>query len=236
MSESAQVPPDQIPPGQDETAGGGVDTVLLDVDGTLIDSTYFHALAWMRAFAAHDLTPDWWRVHRTVGMGGDLLVGEVCGDAVEKELGDGLRSAWTDRYRGLLNEVRAFDGAVALIESLRAAGLGVALASSGAAEFTDAALEIMAVPADTFVAVTSSEDVDRSKPEPDILDTALARAGGTAAMVIGDTVWDVESANRLGVPCVAVRSGGFGEAELVDAGAVRVVDDVGVLAREGWRP
>ncbi|MDY6808373.1 MAG: HAD-IA family hydrolase, partial [Actinomycetota bacterium] len=157
-------------------------------------------------------------------------------DEVEHELGDDLRAAWSDCYRRLLGEVRAFDGAVELIEDLRSAGLGVALASSGAAEFTDAALQILGLSADTFVAVTSAEDVDHAKPEPDILDTALARAGGERAVVIGDTVWDVESAKRLGVPCLAVRSGGFGEAELIDAGAVRVVDDVGALAREGWRP
>ncbi|MEE3850263.1 HAD family hydrolase [Gordonia sp. LSe1-13] len=213
-----------------------VDTVLLDVDGTLIDSTYFHALAWIRAFAEHDLTPDWWRVHRTVGMGGDLLVGEVCGDDVEQRLGDDLRTAWADRYRKLLPEVKAFSGTREFIGSLQRAGLRVALASSGAAEFTDAALDILGMTRDQFVAVTSSEDADNSKPEPDILAVALDKAGGGAAVVVGDTVWDVESATRLGARCVAVRSGGFSEAELREAGAVRVVDDVGVLAREGWKP
>ncbi|MFI8774223.1 HAD family hydrolase [Gordonia sp. NPDC062954] len=210
------------------------DTVLLDVDGTLIDSTYFHALAWIRAFAAHDLAPDWWRVHRTVGMGGDLLVGEVCGRDVEDRLGDELRADWADRYRQLLPEVRVFPRARTLIDQLQQAGHRVALASSGAEEFTEAALRMLGMTGDELAAVTSSEDVDRSKPEPDILATALQRAGGAGAVVVGDTVWDVESANRLGARCVAVRSGGFSEAELTAAGAVEVVDDVGELATRHW--
>ena len=137
-------------PDRDESLA---DTVLLDVDGTLIDSTYFHALAWIRAFAAHDLTPDWWRVHRTVGMGGDLLVGEVCGREVEDRLGDELRADWADRYRQLLPEVRVFPGARALIDQLQQAGHRVALASSGAQEFTEAALRMLGMAGDEFAAV-----------------------------------------------------------------------------------
>ncbi|AZG44460.1 HAD family hydrolase [Gordonia insulae] len=213
-----------------------VDTVLLDVDGTLIDSTYLHALAWIRAFAAHDLRPAWWRVHRTVGMGGDLLVGELCGPDVEDRLGDALRAEWADRYREVLPEVRPLPGARRFVEDLNGAGLTVALASSGAAEFTDAALDILRMNRDDFAAVTSSEDVDVSKPEPDILATALDRAGGTRAVLVGDTVWDIESARRLDAECVAVRSGGFAEAELSGAGAVLVVETVGDLADRGWRP
>ncbi|MYR05572.1 HAD-IA family hydrolase [Gordonia sp. SID5947] len=216
--------------------GTTVDTVLLDVDGTLVDSTYLHALAWMRAFAAHDLVPSWWRVHRTVGMGGDLLVGEVCGDDVEERLGDTLRTEWADRYRELLPEVRPLPGVRELVDRLTGRGLTVALASSGAAEFTDAALDVLGLSRDAFAAVTSAEDVDNSKPEPDILATALRRAGGRAPVVIGDTVWDIESARRLRAECVAVRTGGFGEAELLDAGAAMVVDSVEVLAQRGWAP
>jgi HAD superfamily hydrolase (TIGR01549 family) len=214
---------------------GGTDTVLLDVDGTLVDSTYLHALAWARAFRAHDLTPPWWRIHRTVGMGGDLLVGEVCGEDVEHRLGDRLRSEWADRYRELLPEVRPLPGAPELVDAIRSAGLRVALASSGAAEFTDAALDILGMTRDDFAAVTSAEDVDRSKPHPDILGTALEASGGEHALLVGDTVWDVESAARLSAACVAVRTGGFSEAELREAGAVLVVDDIGVLAQRDWR-
>ncbi len=95
----------------DADAGAPVDTVLLDVDGTLIDSTYLHALAWMRAFTAHDLTPpQWWKVHRAIGMGGDRLVGEICGDEVEESLGDTLRDDWEGHYRELVPDLRPLPG------------------------------------------------------------------------------------------------------------------------------
>lgn len=212
----------------DEIAGDPVDTVLLDVDGTLIDSTYLHALAWMRAFARHDLTPQWWRVHRTIGMGGDRLVAEICGAAVEDSLGDTLREEWSDCYREVLPEVRALPGAADLVHSLTDAGLRVALASSGKTEFTDAAMELLQLSRSDFAAVTTSEDAEGSKPAPDILAVALEKAGGERAVVVGDSTWDVEAAHRLPAECIAVRSGGFSEAELRNAGAV--------LAEQGWRP
>ncbi|MBD0862175.1 HAD family hydrolase [Gordonia sp. zg691] len=220
----------------DQNTTETIDTVLLDVDGTLIDSTYLHALAWMRAFAAHDLTPLWWRVHRAIGMGGDRLVGEICGDEVEESLGDTLRDAWSEHYRGMLADVRPLPGAVDLIRGLLDADYRVALASSGKSEFTDAALDSMGLHRDDFAAVTTSDDADSSKPAPDILSVALERAGGGRAVVVGDTVWDIESAHRLPADCVAVRSGGFAEGELRDAGAILVVDDVGDLVARGWRP
>lgn len=109
-----------------------VDTVLLDVDGTLIDSNHLHALAWQRAFAGHDLYPEWWRIHRAIGMGGDQLVGEICGPDVENSLGDDLRDEWAQQYRKLLPEVRALPRAADLVRMLADAGYRVALASSGA--------------------------------------------------------------------------------------------------------
>ncbi|GAC54002.1 putative hydrolase [Gordonia amicalis NBRC 100051 = JCM 11271] len=220
----------------DADAGAPVDTVLLDVDGTLIDSTYLHALAWMRAFTAHDLTPQWWKVHRAIGMGGDRLVGEICGDEVEESLGDTLRDDWEGHYRELVPDLRPLPGAVDFVRGLLDAGYRVALASSGKAEFTDAALKVLGFGHDDLAAVTSSDDADDSKPAPDILEVALTQAGGGRAVVVGDTVWDVASAHRLPAECVAVRSGGFAEAELRDAGAVLVVDHVGELSRRGWRP
>ena len=220
----------------DRKADGSIDTVLLDVDGTLVDSTYLHALAWMRAFAAHDLIPQWWQVHRAIGMGGDRLVGELLGDDVEESLGDTLRDEWEDAYRDLLPDVRPLPGAADLVRGLLDAGYRVALASSGKSEFTDAALESMGLSRNDFAAVTTSDDADSSKPAPDILSVALDEAGGGKAVVVGDTVWDVESAHRLPAECVAVRSGGFAEDELRDAGAVLVVEHVGQLVDRGWRP
>ncbi|MEO9330455.1 HAD family hydrolase [Gordonia aurantiaca] len=213
-----------------------VDTVLLDVDGTLVDSTYLHALAWMKAFSGRDLAPQWWRVHRAIGMGGDRLVGEICGRDVEDSLGDTLRDDWEAHYRELVGDLRPLPGAREFVLGLVDAGYRVALASSGKAEFTDAALKVLDLDRDVLASVTSSDDADASKPAPDILQVALRESGGTRAVVVGDTVWDVASAHRLPADCVAVLSGGFAEAELRDAGAVLVADHVGELAERGWRP
>ncbi|MGC4933894.1 HAD family hydrolase [Gordonia sp. DT30] len=228
--------PDEATSGEVRSDDGPVNTVLLDVDGTLLDSNHLHALAWQRAFAGHDLYPEWWRIHRAIGMGGDQLVGEVCGSDVEDSLGDQLRDEWAQRYRELVGEAYVLPKAPELIRMLTGAGYRVALASSSAKEFTDTALEILGISRSDVDVVTSADDADTSKPAPDLLGVALERAGGGPAILVGDSVWDVASASALGIPCLSVRTGGSAAAELLDAGAVRVVDDVAALVTEGWRP
>jgi HAD superfamily hydrolase (TIGR01549 family) len=210
------------------------DTVLLDVDGTLVDSTYHHALAWHRAFASHDVHQPVWRIHRAIGMGGDRLIAAVAGDDVEDRLGDALREAWETAYEPLRREVRTLPGAADLVRTLKEEGFRVALASSGKPEHTEQAVEMLGVE-DLLDAVTTSEDADSSKPAPDIFRIALRKAGGTAAVVVGDSVHDIDAAKGLGAPCVAVRTGGFGVAELEEAGAVLVVDGPADLLRADWR-
>ncbi len=210
------------------------DTVLLDVDGTLVDSTYHHALAWHRAFASHDVHQPVWRIHRAIGMGGDRLVAAVAGDDVEDRLGDALREAWETAYEPLRREVRVLPGAADLVRTLKEEGFRVALASSGKPEHTEQAVEMLGVE-DLLDAVTTSEDADSSKPAPDIFRIALRKAGGTAAVVVGDSVHDIDAAKGLGAPCVAVRTGGFGVAELEEAGAVLVVDGPADLLQADWR-
>lgn len=197
--------------------------VLFDIDGTLVDSTYHHAIAWHRAFARHDLHPDVRRIHRTVGMGGDKLVAVVAGDAVEERLGDALRDAWREEYVPLRQEVVPLAGAAELVRELRTADHPVALASSGDPQFSREAVELLGI-GDEIEVLTTSEDVEASKPDPDLVSETLHRLGDPArAVLVGDTVHDVESAARAGIPCVALLSGGYGEAELTDAGAVLVV-------------
>lgn len=208
---------------------GPVDTVLLDVDGTLVDSTYLHALAWQRSFGIHDIVVPWWRVHRAVGMGGDQLVGHLTDDAVEADLGDRLRDEWERQYRRLVDEVNPFAGAADAVKALLDKGFTVALASSGQQEFTDAALKLLRLNKSAFAAVTSADDSESSKPDPDILATALRRSGGKAAVVVGDSVWDAEAAAAMGAPCIGVRTGGFSAAELRDAGCVEVIDSIDEL-------
>src|SRR5215218_8361863 len=105
--------------------------VLLDVDGTLVDSNYHHVLAWARALARYDLTPSLWRVHRHIGMGGDQFVAAVAGKAAEERHGDALREAWGEEFDKLLDEVHAVPRATELLQALRERGWPVVLASSG---------------------------------------------------------------------------------------------------------
>jgi HAD superfamily hydrolase (TIGR01549 family) len=197
--------------------------ILFDIDGTLVDSTYHHALAWQRAFRRQDLTLPLWRLHRTIGMGGDKLVAEVAGDDVEERLGDELRDAWREEYVEIKSEVAPLPGAADLVHQVAAAGYQVALASSGDPEFADEALDDLGIRDDVAVLKTS-DDVDGSKPEPDLIEVTLEALGAERAVLVGDTPYDVESAKRAGLACIALRSGGYSEAELTEAGAVLVVD------------
>jgi HAD superfamily hydrolase (TIGR01549 family) len=228
--EAGAAPRDAVQPGTVQPDAVQPDTVLLDVDGTLVDSTYHHALAWWRAFDDRDLDVAVWRIHRSIGMGGDRLVAEVAGEEVEREHGDAVRAGWKARYdRDHLELVRPFAGAAGLVRELRRRGWRVALASSGKPDHTSRSVELLGV-ADDVDAVTSADDAEESKPAPDILVAALRRAGGRAGICVGDSVYDVRAAAALGAPCIGVLTGGFSAAELREAGAVAVATHVGELA------
>jgi HAD superfamily hydrolase (TIGR01549 family) len=201
------------------------DTAVLDVDGTLVDTNYHHALAWFRAFRRFDVTLPVWRLHRAIGMGGDQLVRAVAGDGFEELHGDDVRAAWAKEFAPMLPEICAFDGVPELLEELRGRGMKVVLASSGAPDHVDAYLELFDGRrlADAW---TTSEDVDRTKPEPDLISVAVERVGGTDAVVVGDSVWDFIAADKAGLVGYAIRSGGFSDTELSDAGAREVFDSV----------
>ncbi len=207
--------------------------LLFDIDGTLVDSTYHHAIAWQRAFDRHELHLPLWRLHRAVGMGGDKLVAHVSGDDVEERLGDDLRSAWKEEYAELEAEVDPLPGSRDLLRHLTSQGWTVALASSGDPEFSRHAVDALGV-GDDIALLTTSEDVEASKPEPDLLHVTLEKLGAARAVMVGDTPYDVESAAKAGLACVALRSGGFSEAELTEAGAALVVDVPGDLLEVDW--
>ena len=208
--------------------------VLFDIDGTLVDSTYHHAIAWQRSFDAIGMPVPLFRLHRSIGMGGDKLVAHVAGDQVEERHGDELRERWRAEYVEVKAEVFPLPGATDLVQSLVAAGHRVALASSGDPEFATEAVATLGVRTDIEL-MTTSEDVEDSKPEPDLVGETLRRLGGVErAVFVGDTPYDVEAARRAGIPCVAVRSGGFATAELEEAGAVLVVDVPSDLGGIDW--
>jgi HAD superfamily hydrolase (TIGR01549 family) len=197
--------------------------VLFDIDGTLIDSTYHHALAWQAAFHGCDVEAPLYRIHRAVGMGGDKLVAHVAGDRFEEQLGDSLRSAWREQYVALKGDVVALSGATDLVHRTAGAGFRVALASSGDPEFAAEAVAMLEID-DDISAMTTADDVERSKPEPDLVGETLGRLDGvTHAVLVGDTPYDVMAAQRAGIGCVGLLAGGYSEGELTDAGASLVV-------------
>lgn len=198
---------------------------VIDVDGTLVDTNYHHAVAWFRAFRDVGVTVPVWRVHRAIGMGGDRLVAAVAGEDVEAEHGDEVRARWAERFAPMLPEITLLDGARDLLVALRDRGDGAVLASSGKPEHVDHYLDLL----DARKIVegwTTAEDVSDTKPAPDLIEVALGKVPDGEVVTFGDSVWDCEAAGKLGLPAVVVRSGGFGADELTDAGAVAVYDDL----------
>ena len=198
---------------------------ILDVDGTLVDSNYHHAIAWYRAFREHDVTPPVWRIHRHIGMGGDQLVAAVAGQEVEDRLGDAIRETEGRLYGELIGEVRAFEGASELLVTLRERDHPIVLASSAKKEEAEHYIELLDA-AELLEAYTTSADVERTKPEPDLVAAAMQKAGELSGVMVGDSTWDIEAASRADLKTIAVLTGGFSEAELRDAGAVDVFESL----------
>lgn len=200
-------------------------TVVLDIDGTLVDTNYQHALAWYRALRRHGYSAQLWRIHRQIGMGGDQIVAALLGEEAEEADGEAIRAAEADAYWEMIGEVQPMDGARRLIERLGAAGSAVVLASSAKASEVEHYVDLLGA-RDLVRAWTTAADVERTKPEPDLLHAALGKAGDGAAAMVGDSTWDARAAVAAGIPMLAVLSGGFSEQELREAGAVAVIDSV----------
>ncbi|MCW2966606.1 MAG: family hydrolase, partial [Solirubrobacteraceae bacterium] len=183
---------------------------ILDIDGTLVDTNYQHVVAWYRAFRQHDHIVPMWVIHRHMGMGGDKLIESICGEEVEREQGDDIRSAEKPLYKAMIEEVEPLEGARPLMVDLKEAGHTVVLASSAKADELDHYLDLLDA-RDLADDWTSSADVEETKPAPDIVHSALDKAGAdpAEAVMIGDTPWDIEAAEKAGVPTLAVMTGGF---------------------------
>jgi len=205
-----------------------VAAAILDVDGTLVDTNYHHAIAWYRAFRSHGVVLPIWVVHRHIGMGGDQLVAAVAGDEIEESRGDDIRDAEKELYMELIEEVEPFEEARELIADLKQRGDPVVLASSAKEDEVSHYLDLLDARelADGW---TTSADVEATKPAPDLVRAALEVAGTEDAVMVGDTPWDAKAAGRAGIETVAVLTGGFAEQELRDAGAVEVFESVAEL-------
>lgn len=207
----------------------GFDTVILDLDGTLVDSVYHHVVAWQRAFRDVGLSIPATRIHEAIGMGGDRLVAHVGGDSAERSVGDEIRAAHAEHFATVVDRLSEVWGASELVEQL-AADHAVVLATSADAAATEDLLQRVEARAALRSVVTGS-DVSASKPAPDILLAALDSVDGRRGLVVGDAVWDIRAARSAEMPAVGLLSGGIPAERLLDEGADSVYDDAAALAR-----
>lgn len=206
-------------------------TTILDIDGTLVDTNYQHALAWYRAFRRHGIVLPLYRIHRHIGMGGDQLVQAITSREVEERQGDEIRAAETELYNELIGEAEPMRGARELLVGLKEHGSRVVLASSAKEPELEHYLDLLEA-RDVADGWTSSADVGTTKPAPDLVQVALDRAGAdpSTALMVGDATWDALASRRAGVQAVAVLTGGFSEQELREAGASDVFESLDELA------
>ena len=202
--------------------------VIFDIDGTLLDSVDLHARAWVEAFAHFGVTTEFADVRRQIGKGGDELMPVFLSEERVARDGETIEAYRSDLFkRRYLSEVRPFPGVRPLFEHIRAAGLTIALASSGKRSEVEHYTEILEI-GDLVDVATSSDDADRSKPHPDIFEAALEKLDGAprdAIIVIGDTPYDAEAAAKAGLRTVGLLCGGFPEADLRSAGCVAIYRD-----------
>jgi len=194
--------------------------VIVDVDGTLLDTNYLHTVAWARALRAHGYDDvDMATIHAAIGIASDGLVEYVTGGP-----DDAVGSTHASEYEAFQDDVRAFPRAGDLLRACAEKGLAVVIATSGRASDLEWMLPAIGVDEDVIATATTSGDVEEAKPAPDLMEVAMTQGDLDPArtVALGDTVWDVEAAAKAGIPCVAVLTGGVGEAALREAGAVEV--------------
>ncbi len=198
---------------------------ILDIDGTLVDTNYQHAIAWYRAFRDNELTLPIWRIHRHIGMGGDQLVSALAGEEFDERHGDDVREVESEHYMSLIDEVEPMDGARDLIVALCESDQSVVPASSAKDDEVEHYLDLLDC-REIVDAWTTSADVEATKPEPDLVVSALEKVDATEGVMVGDTPWDVKAAKGAGVETLAVLTGGFSEPSCARPSAVEVFESV----------
>jgi HAD superfamily hydrolase (TIGR01509 family) len=202
-----------------------IKAVIFDIDGTLINSVDLHANAWVEALKHFGHEIAFQDLRSQIGKGGDQILHGLLPPEVIEQHGEEIKDFRADLFRrGYLPQVRAFPGVRQLFEHIRAAGQRAVLASSGNADEVEQYKEIAGI-ADLIDSATSSDDVERSKPFPDIFQAALAKLQGLSsdeAVVIGDTPYDAEAARNANMKSIGVLSGGFPEQALRDAGCIAI--------------
>lgn len=209
------------------------DTVIFDMDGTLVDSTYHHAITWQQALHDNGVDVETWRIHRSIGLGGDKIVTQVAGADVEDAKGDKIRDRQSKLFAKIRDSVEPLPGAKELIQQLRG-DFKVVVGSSGEKGDVQKSLKTVGLKEADIDAMTTSDDVAESKPDPDIFAAACEKAGGRSAIVVGDSPYDVAAAARAGFPCIGVLTGGFSQDELSESGAIMVVESLTDLLDTDW--
>ena len=202
--------------------------LIFDLDGTLVDTVYAHVVSWQQALNEAGMPIDAWRVHRRIGMSGGLFTRAVAreiGRALEPGQAHALQERHGQLFRALSPEPRPLPGAVELLTRLRTLGVPFGIATSGRRPDINPSLSKLEIPDD--IVVIERGDVMRAKPEPDLFLACQERLGVDIrdCFVVGDAVWDLLAARRAGMLSIGVLTGGYGEDELIRAGAYRVYRD-----------
>lgn len=218
---------------EDDYEGSGSTSrpaAILDIDGTLVDSNYQHAVAWYRAFRDHDVTLPLYQIHRHIGMGGDQLVGALTGKEFEDRFGDAVREAEGRHFAGMIDEIACFEDSQPLLTALHDSGHRLVLATSARPSEADHYLDLLNARglADAW---TTAEDVRSTKPKPDLVLAAMEKVGAGRAVMVGDSTWDAKAASAAGVEAIGILTGGFSEKELREGGCSVVFQSVTDLLR-----
>ncbi|MBI5667143.1 MAG: HAD family hydrolase [Chloroflexi bacterium] len=198
--------------------------VILDVDGTLVDSNDAHAAAWVQALQEYGYSVPYEKVRQLIGMGGDNLLPAAAGLDKEQEPGKSIARRWSDLFQNdYLPHLRAFPKVRELLQRMTDSGLKLVAASSSKLDHVQALLKLAGAQ-DLVTGYTSSDDAENSKPDPDIVASALRKLGFTPdeVLMLGDSPYDVQAAGKIGVNVVAVRCGGFSDEDL--RGALAIYD------------